>query len=56
MTNKKSIDTIIGQIPEGLTEIEKIRYIYIKLGKYFVYNISFFINEEHKQKKCIIKK
>lgn len=56
MTNKKSIDTIIGQIPEGLTEIEKIRYIYIKLGKYFVYNISFFINEEHKQKKMYHKK
>ena len=44
MTSKKSIQDIIGEIPEGLNEIEKIRYIYIRLGKYFIYNINFFIN------------
>lgn len=56
MTSKKSIQDIIGEIPEGLNEIEKIRYIYIKLGKYFIYNINFFINEEHKQQKMYNKK
>ena len=56
MTSKKSIQDIIGEIPEGLNEIEKIRYIYIRLGKYFIYNINFFINEEHKQQKMYNKK
>lgn len=53
MTRGKSIEEIIGDIPEGLSEIEKIRYIYIKLGKYFVYNINFIINqnEDEKQKR-----
>lgn len=40
MNNKKtvSVKDIIGKMPEDLTEIEKIRYIYLKLGKFFRYN------------------
>lgn len=53
MNSGKTIEEIIGDIPEGLNDIEKIRYIYLKLGKYFVYNINFVINENEdtKQKK-----
>lgn len=53
MNRGKKIEEIIGDIPEGLNDIEKIRYIYLKLGKYFVYNINFVINENEdtKQKK-----
>jgi hypothetical protein len=57
MTKGKPIEEIIGDIPENLSEIEKVRYIYLKLGKYFIYNINFIINkDEDEMKKKYIKK
>lgn len=57
MTKGKPIEEIIGDIPENLSEIEKVRYIYLKLGKYFIYNINFIINQdEDEMKKKVYKK
>lgn len=50
----KSADKIIEKIPEGLSELEKARYIYIQLGKLFVFDEKYWLGNE-KSKKRIYK-
>ena len=54
--NSISIEELIGQIPEGLNEIQTIRYIYIKLGKFFNYNIEFLFSDKKTQEHVYNKK
>lgn len=42
------IDKIISSIPDGLSEIEIIRYIYLKCGELFTYNRDFCYASEEK--------
>ena len=43
-----SINEIIENMPKGLSQLEKTRYIYLELGKIFSYNIEFFYAEDDK--------
>lgn len=51
-----TLDEIIGEIPDNLNEIEIIRYIYIKLGKFFIYNIEFLFSDRQMQEQVYSKK
>ena len=43
-----SINEMIENMPEGLSQLEKTRYIYLELGKIFSYNLDFFYTEDDK--------
>ena len=47
------INKILNEIPDNLTDIEKARYMYIALGKYFSYDEQFVISNSDKEKKQI---
>lgn len=52
----KAIDEenkILIDMPNGLTQIEKARYIYIHLGKYFSYDEKYITTESEEEKKQI---
>lgn len=42
---------ILSEIPKNLTPIEKSRYIYIQLGKYFSYDKKYITTESEEEKK-----
>ena len=44
---------ILSEIPKNLTPIEKARYIYIQLGKYFSYDEKYITTESEEEKKQI---
>ena len=44
---------IIEEMPEGLTQIEKARYIYVQLGKYFSYDERYITSQSNEEKKEI---
>ena len=44
---------IIEEMPEGLTQIEKARYIYIQLGKYFSYDERYITSPSDEEKREI---
>lgn len=41
---KKQLDLIINNVPNNLSEIELIRYIYLSLGKILVFNTNYYYN------------
>lgn len=41
---------ILSEIPKNLTPIEKARYIYIQLGKYFSYDEKYITTESEEEK------
>ena len=43
---KEEFLSIINNIPSNLSEIEKVRYLYIKLGRLFCYNYMIVIDKE----------
>lgn len=49
-------DKIIEKMPDGLTQIEKARYIYIQLGKYFSYDERYITSESDDERKEIFDK
>lgn len=46
-------DRIIEDMPKNLTQIEKARYIYIQLGKYFSYDERYITSESDNEKREI---
>ena len=55
----KTVDNenkIIENMPKGLTQIEKARYIYIQLGKIFSYDERYITSESEEEKKQIFNK
>ena len=54
MTNEQvnfiDYDKIIEDMPKNLTQIEKARYIYIQLGKYFSYDEKYITSESDEEK------
>ena len=46
-------DRIIDEMPEGLTQIEKARYIYVQLGKYFSYDERYITSQSDEEKREI---
>ena len=44
---------IIDEMPEGLTQIEKARYIYVQLGKYFSYDERYITSQSDEEKREI---
>jgi len=46
-------DRIIDEMPEGLTQIEKARYIYVQLGKYFSYDERYITSQSDEEKRAI---
>ena len=47
MENKMKFIEILKEMPEGLTDLEKSRWLYIKLGKLFTYDMNaFYLREE----------
>lgn len=44
---------IIEEMPEGLSQIEKARYIYIQLGKYFSYDERYITSQSDEEKREI---
>ena len=57
MTNEQvnfiDYDKIIEDMPKNLTQIEKARYIYIQLGKYFSYDERYITSESDNEKREI---
>lgn len=39
------IDLIVKSLPENLTDLEKVRWLYIKLGKVFSYNLDVLLDD-----------
>ena len=46
-----SLNFIMSSIPDNLTDLEKVRYIYINLGKIFCYDYRIIIDESVVNKK-----
>ena len=55
-TSKNIINKILSEIPEKYTDLEKARYIYIQLGKFFSYDEQFIISNSDEEKKFIFNK
>lgn len=47
------VDKIFKDMPPNLTQVEKARYIYIQLGKYFSYDEQYIISNSEKEKREI---
>ena len=54
--SKNIINKILIEIPENYTDIEKARYVYIQLGKYFSYDDQFLTSNNEKEKEFIFNK
>ena len=46
-----SINFIMSSVPDGLTDLEKVRYIYINLGKIFSYDYRIVADESVAEEK-----
>ena len=51
MTKKDLIESIIHNMPEGLTELEKARYIYIELGKQRAFDTRYYYGSSSEKKR-----
>lgn len=49
-------DKLLKSIPEGLNQIEIARFLYIELGKYFIYDDEFVSSEDMNQRQAIARK
>lgn len=47
----KSANKIVEQIPDGFSEIEKARYVYIQLGRLFSFDEKYWLGNEKEKKK-----
>ena len=53
--NQKRLIEIIENMPQNLTDMQKARYIYLEVCKFFVYNPSYIVGDEQTKKQlfCI---
>jgi len=51
--NEKRIKDLIEHIPQNFTDLEKARYIYIKLGRYFSYDGKYISSKTEEEKEGI---
>lgn len=49
-------EKFLEKMPDGLSDIEKARYIYINLGKYFSYDTKYVISETMEEKQKVFDK
>lgn len=45
---KVSIDKILENMPKNLTDLEKVRYLYLKMGDIFSYNRDFLYIDDYR--------
>ena len=46
----KVLNEIVINMPEGLTEIQKVRYLYLEVCRFFVYNPEYITGDGEKKK------
>ncbi len=52
MTKKDLVESIIQNMPDGLTKLEKARYIYIELGKQRKFDTRYYYGNRSSQRKA----